>query len=309
MRKVLSLVLIACLGVCLVACGSSKEGASSDPDYKEQKVTYKDHFQVTCINDQVVCNKEMPNKPDVLVVTFEVKNIGKTDEKFSTFANINAKQGDESIYSAYLKDKKGKPYEYYADQIVKAGDTTTIKYDYKLANHEDDVVLNFNGYTVAGDAGKMTFKVKGRQTKQNAKYEEESKKEYESKAKIKEADIGAAKITVPKGWFARSVSTYGMSLEKIKDEGPTQIISFSTSTLKIDNAKSEAKRYMANFGDNKTKIKTYKIDGQTCYGFEPVDTQFYIYAKSSDNERVEMDGMGISYKDAKSVLDKCVDIK
>ncbi len=309
MKKIVSLLLVLVMGACLVACGSTEKGASSDPNYKQQKVTYKKLFEVTCINDEVVCNKDMPNKPDALVITLKVKNIGKNDQKFATIANINAKQGDQSIFSAYLKDKKGKPYQYYADQIIKPGETSIIKYDWKLVNHEDDVVALFQGYTVAHSAGKMTFKTKGRQTKDNAKYEKESKKEYESKLKVKDADIGAAKVTVPEGWFARSVSSFAVGLEKIKKKGSTEIISVNASSMKIDSAKAEAKRYMANFGDDKMKIKTYKVDGKTCYGFEPNDTQFYIYGKSSDNQRIEIDGMGIGYKDAKSVIDKNVKIK
>ncbi len=308
MRRIIGLLLVLCMGACLVACGSSNKEASDDADYKQQKVTYKGNFEVTCINDEIVCDKASSLKPDNIVITLEVKNIGKKDEKFSSYANVFAKQGKDILYSAYLKDKKDKTYSFYRDQIIKSGDTATLKYDYKLNNHKDDVVLEFSGYTQGSEAGKMKFKTEGRQTKQNANYEESSKREYESREKIKEGKFKSCTVTVPKGWVARSLSTVAISMEKEKD-GPSQIISVQAYDTKIASAKAEAKRYLANFGNKKLKIKKYAIDGKTCYGFEPTDNQFYIYAKSSKGGRVEIDGMGISYKEAKKVIDKNIDIK
>ena len=297
MKKIIALLLVLCMGVCLVACGSNN-GASNDPDYKQQKVTYKKSFEVTCINDEVVCDKDSLKKEDDLVLTLEVKNIGDKAQRFSSIANMNATQGKKTIYPGSLKDKKGKPIIYQANKVIKKGKTATIKYDWKLDNHKDDVVVKFNAFLAGNDAGKMTFEIEDRQTEENAKYEKESKKEYESKSKIKKVDLKTVKVSIPKGWIANNTSKSYTSIEKITD-GPIEVVSISAPSVKVKNIKTEAKKYKKNFHDKKMKF----------YGFEPTSTQFYLFGKAANGKRIEISGVGLSYKEAKKVIDKSVKIK
>ena len=308
MNRIIGLVLVVAMCLGLVACGCSSKDASSDPNYKEQEVTYKGDFDVKCINDEIVCDNTFAGKADYIVITLEVKNISKKSKMFTSYANINAKQGKETLYLGNLKDKKGKPYYEKRSKKIKPGKTVTLKYDYKLANHKDDVIVNFDSYLVGNGAGKMKFKVEGRESKEFAKYEKESKKEYESNAKFKKVDMKACKITVPKGWTIRNASKNYSSIQKDgKDQSKS--ISVSSPSTKISNAKAEAKKYRKNFNDKKIKIKEYKVDGKTFYGFEPTNTQFYIYGKSSNGYRVEISGMEIGYKDAKNIVDNNIKIK
>lgn len=308
MRKIVCLIIVLAMCLGLVACGTSEDGASNDPNYKKQDVTYKDGFDVKCINDEIVCEDEFSGKADYLVITLDVKNIGKEDKKFAPYAHIIAKQGKETLTLGNLKNEKGKPYYNDRNKIIKPDKTLTLKYDYKLANHKDDVVVNFDSYLVGNGAGKMKFKVEGRESKEFAKYEKESKKEYESNAKIKKVDMKACKITVPKGWTIRNASKNYSSIQK-DGKNQSKSISVSSPSTKISNAKAEAKKYRKNFNDKKIKIKEYKVDGKTFYGFEPTNTQFYIYGKSSNGYRVEISGMEIGYKDAKNIIDNNIKIK
>lgn len=308
MNRVIGLILVLTLSLGLVACGSSSKDASSDPNYKEQEVTYKGDFDVKCINDEIVCGDEFSGKADYLVITLDVKNISKEKKRFTSYANMNAKQGKKTLNLGNLKDKKGKPYYYYRDQYIKPGKTATLKYDYKLENHKDDVVVKFDGFVVGTGAGKMTFETEGRKTKEYAKYEAESKKEHESQAKIKKVDMNACKVTVPKGWIFKNTSKTYTNMQKDKKD-TFNTISVSTTSTKIKSAKKEAKAYRKNFKDKKLKVKSYKVDGNTFYGFEPTGDQFYLYGKSSKGYRVEISGMGISYKDAKGIIDKNITIK
>ena len=306
MRKVLSLVLVLCMGACLVACGSSK----SSSNYKEQKVTYKDKFEVTCTNDEVVCNKEYTHKPDVLVVTLKVKNIGKKDDSFASVANIIPKQGEELLTMADITDKNGKILSSNASDTIKKGKTATIKYGWNLENHKDDVIVNFDGYIIDADAGKMTFKVKGKQSKENAKYEEESKKEYESRQKMKDLDSAAFKITVPKEWTAIESTDDSIKIEANKEvEGVSPNIKVNSYDFGEKNVKKRAFDGAKAFKIKKGDVKTYKVNGKTFYGFEPVDDQFYLYGKASNGNNIEIDGMHISYKNAKKLLNKNITIK
>lgn len=308
MKRIIGLVLIFAMCLGLVACGSSNDEASSDPNYKEQTVTYKGDFDVKCINDEIVCGKEFSGKADYIVLTFEVKNISKKDKVFTSYANMKAKQGKETLYLGNLKDKKGKPYYYYRSQKIKPGKTATLKYDYKLVNHKDDVVVNLDSFLVGNEAGKMKFKTEGRKTKEYAKYEAESEKEHESLAKIKKVDMNACKVSVPKGWIVRNASEYFTNMQKDKKDS-TEVITISTTSTKIDSSKAEAKKYRKNFNDKKLKLKSYKVDGEIFYGFEPSGKQFYLYGKSSKDYRIEISGMDIGYKEAKDVIDKSIKIK
>ncbi len=305
MRRVLSLILVLCMGACLVACGSSKSS-----DYKKQKVTYKGKFEVTCTNDEVVCNKEYTNKPDVLVVTLEVKNIGKKDDSFASVANILPKQGEELLSLADLEDKKGKNISSNANDKIKKGETATIKYGWNLENHKDDVIVNFDGYMMDSDAGKMTFKVKGKQSKENAKYEQESKKEYESKQKMKDLDCAAFKAIVPKGWTAIESTDDYIKIESNKEVGGVSPnITVNSYDFGEKNVKKRSFDGAKAFKIKKGDVKTYKVNGKTFYGFEPVDDQFYLYGKASNGNNIEIDGMHISYKNAKKLLNKNITIK
>ncbi len=306
MRRVLGLFLVICMSVCFVACGSG----SNNSNYKEQKVTYKDNFEVTCVNDEVVCCKDYYTKPDNLIITLEVENISDKDEKFATFANIIAKQGDKSLAGSFLKDKNGKPYSDSANKTIKSGDTATIKYAWQLDNPNGDVVVDFKGYVSGAGAGKMTFKVKGRQTKENAKYQAQSKKEFESRQKIRNAELDSCKVTIPDGWTVRNVSEYSVNMEKDKKQNePSKIVSVQSYSTKVSNAKSEAENKAINFGDKKGAVKEYKIAGKKFYGVEPTDNQFYLYGKASNGNKIQIDGMGIAYKDAKSILNKNIKFK
>ncbi len=304
MRKVLSLVLVLCMGACLVACGCGNS------DYKEQKVTYKGLFEVTCVNDEIICDKDYYTKPDNLIITLEVENIGKKDEVFANYSNIIASQDGKGLNSSFLKGKNGKPYGYNSNKTIKKGDTATIKYAWQLDNPEDDVIVSFNGYMMNSGAGKMTFKVKGRQTKENINYAESSKKEYESKQKIKEGDLENCKVTVPKGWTARSLSSFSISMEKNKKKDePSNIISVESHTTKVANTKSEAENKALDFKMKKSAVKEYKVAGKTFYGVEPTEHQFYLFGKASNGQKIVIDGMGISYKKAKGILNKNIKVK
>ena len=309
MKKILSLLMILALSVaCLVGCGSKNDN-EIDPDYTVQTVKYDGAFKITCIKDEVICDKDSSIKTDNLVITVKVKNIGKEDAKITSVANVITKQGDKTLYSSYLKDKKGKLFSFYRDQIIKKGEEKTLKYSWQLENSEDDVNVNFNGYVTGADAGVMKFKVKGRQTKEHEKYVAESKKEYESKAKVRSASLKACDVKVPDGWIIRSVSDSRIEMQKDKNDGPTEILAITSYEMKIKSAKAEAERYIGNFNNSKLKVETYKIGGEKFYGFEPVDTQFYLYGVSSDGYRIEVTGMQVKYKDVKKILDKMIKVK
>ena len=298
------------IGMCagLVGCGSSSGEDGAAPDYTVQKVKYDGAFEITCIKDEVVCDKESSMKSDNLVITVNVKNIGKKESKITNSANVITKQGDRILYSSSLKDKKGNFFSFYRDQIIKPGKTKTFKYAWKLEDPKKDVVVEFNGYTTGTGAGKMKFKIAGRESKEHAKYAEESKKEYESKSNIKKASLKACDIKIPDGWFARTVSQTRVEIQK-KGDGPTQLIAVSSYSIKCDDPKAEAKKYVENFNNKKIKVNKYKVAGETFYGFEPLDTQFYLYGKSSDKDRIEISGFTMSWKDAKKIVNKMIKIK
>lgn len=306
MKKLLAIIMVTGVCLSLVGCGGSKDGQSAAPDYTVQKVVYDDAFEIECINDEVICDKQSSSKSDNLVITVNVKNIGKKDSKITSVANIMARQDMMTLYSSSLKDKKGNFYSFYRDQIIKPGKTKTFKYAWKLEDSKEKVIVDFRGYTTATKGGKMAFKVDGRQSKENAKYVAESKKEYESKTKIKEAKLTNCDVVVPEGWFARSVSDTRLEMQK-KADGPTQIVAITSYNFKLPKGpEAEAKKYVKNFNNSKLKVKKYKVAGKTFYGFEPVDTQFYIYGQASNGGRIEVSGMQISWKDAKKVVEKMI---
>lgn len=303
MRKIISLMLsLVVAASCLAGCGGGS-------NYKEQKVKYDGAFEITCVKDEIVCDTGSSVKTDNLVLTLAIKNIGKKDAKITSVANIITKQGDKILFSSNLRDKEGQLYSFYRDQIIPKGKTVKLKYAWQLSDSEKDVDVDFKGYVVGSDAGKMTFKVKGRETEYHAKYVKESKKEYESKSKIKEASLKALDVKIPDGWIIRTVSDSRVEMQKDNTSGPTQIIAISSYSILTPKPKAEAERYIGNFNNSKLKVKKYKIAGENFYGFEPVDTQFYLYGKSSDNYRIEVSGMQVAYKDVKKLLNKMIKVK
>lgn len=309
MRKIISLFLILTMCVGLVACGSNI--ATSKPGYKEQKVTYKKLFEVTCVNDEIICEKDSIIKADDLVLTLNVKNISDSDRKFSSVSYFDVKQGDKPLYPASYKNKKGKLYSSYENKVIEDGDTMTIKYAWQLKDHDDDVVVNFINKKTGATVGKMKFKVKGRQTGENISYEKESKREYKDKLKIKKVKLKSCTVKVPKGWFVRSKTSNNVSLQKKtkNPDGVIKSISVNSFGVKVKNAKAEAKRRASFFSVNKKDVKEFTVDGKTCYGFNASDHQFEILGKSSKGYGFEISGTGIGYDEAKSIIDKSIEIK
>ncbi len=300
MKKVVTLVTVMAMTAALCACGSSGKKDSKDAKekstYEVQKLTYEGNFEIEVVGDEVVFNED--DGTDNIVVDLVVKNISKEAKSFTTVANINTKQGEESLGYSQLQDKDGNfIVTVNSDEEIKPGETAKLKCGYVLNDPETDVVISFNGWVTESGAGDATFKVAGRETEEHKAYVKEQESILEAKKTAKEADITGAVIKLPEGPYFDEFDEKSAKIMVKEGESAYVEVEYSESW---GTAKEWAKQMNENYGGD-LKISDKKIGDVNYTYMEITDSQYMLFADSG-NGAVQIYGMFVNLDDSMDIV-------